>query len=106
MLLQQCCSSGLISVKGNILFLIKSISTHLILYLNWVLTFFNRLYEKTCQYSSVNLARNALASVITLRGYVTISNHLLPSTITKTKILFYLGYRYITEELDTYRDNS
>ena len=40
-----------------------------------VLTFFTELYEKGCQYSSITLARNALASVVTLRGYTTLSDH-------------------------------
>ena len=42
-----------------------------------VLKFFTELYEKGCQYSSITLARTALASVVTLRGYATLSNHLL-----------------------------
>ena len=40
-----------------------------------VLKFFTELYEKGCQYSSITLARSALASVVTLRGYATLSNH-------------------------------
>ena len=39
-----------------------------------VLKFFTRLHEKGCQYSSFTLAINALASVVTLRGYTTLSN--------------------------------
>ena len=33
-----------------------------------VLKFLTELYEKGCQYSSVTLARSALAPVVTLRG--------------------------------------
>ena len=40
-----------------------------------VLKFFTELYEKGCQYSSITLARSALASVVTLRGYATLSDH-------------------------------
>ena len=40
-----------------------------------VLKFFTELYEKGYQYSSITLARSALASVVTLRGYVTLSDH-------------------------------
>ena len=39
-----------------------------------VLKIFTELYEKGCQYSSINLARSALASVVTLRGYATLSD--------------------------------
>ena len=39
------------------------------------LKFFTELYEKGCQYSSITLARSALASVVTLRGYTTLSDH-------------------------------
>ena len=40
-----------------------------------VLKFFTELYEKGCQYSSITLAHSALASVVTLRGYATLSDH-------------------------------
>ena len=40
-----------------------------------VLKFFTELYEKDCQCSSITLARSALASVVTLRGYTTLSDH-------------------------------
>ena len=40
-----------------------------------VLKFFAELYEKGCQYSSITLAHSALASVVTLRGYTTLSDH-------------------------------
>ena len=40
-----------------------------------VLKFFTEIYEKGCQYSSITLARSALASVVTLRGYTTLSDH-------------------------------
>ena len=40
-----------------------------------VLNFFTELYLKGCQYSSITLARSALVSVVTLRGYATLSDH-------------------------------
>ena len=40
-----------------------------------VLKFFTALYEKGCQYSSITLGCSALASVATLRGYATLSDH-------------------------------
>ena len=40
-----------------------------------VLKFFTELYEKGCQYSSITLARSALASLVTLRGYTALSEH-------------------------------
>ena len=42
---------------------------------NSVLKFFTELYEKGSQYSSITLACSALASVVTLRGYATLSYH-------------------------------
>ena len=48
-----------------------------------VLKFFTGLYEKFCQYSSITLARSALASVVTLRGYTTLSNHPLIKSFIK-----------------------
>ena len=77
-----------------------------------VLKFFTELYEKGCQYSSITLACRALASVVTLRGYTTLSDHPLIKCFikgvfhlktTKTKIFFYLGCRYITRVLATNR---
>ena len=43
--------------------------------MNSVLRFFTEFYEKGCKYSSITLARSALASVVTLRGYTTLSDH-------------------------------
>ena len=43
--------------------------------MNSVLKFLTEVYEKVCQYSSITLARSALASVVTLRGYTTLSDH-------------------------------
>ena len=40
-----------------------------------VLKFFTELYGKGCQYSSITLAHSALASVVILRGYATLSDH-------------------------------
>ena len=40
-----------------------------------VLNIFTKLYEKSCQYSSITLARSALASVVALREYTTLSDH-------------------------------
>ena len=40
-----------------------------------ILKIFTELYEKGCQYSSINLARSALATVVTLSGYATLSDH-------------------------------
>ena len=37
--------------------------------------FFTELYEKGCQYSSIALARSALAFGVTVRGYATLSDH-------------------------------
>ena len=42
-----------------------------------VLKFFTELYEKGCQCSSITLACRALASLVTLRGYATLSDHIL-----------------------------
>ena len=42
-----------------------------------VLKFFTELYEKGCQCSSITLACRALASLVTLRGYATLSDHTL-----------------------------
>ena len=42
-----------------------------------VLKFFTELYEKSCQYSSITPAHSALASVVTLGGYTTLSDHSL-----------------------------
>ena len=42
-----------------------------------VLKFFAEFYEKGCQYSSVTPTRIALASSVTLRGYITLSEHSL-----------------------------
>ena len=48
-----------------------------------VLKCFTEFYEKGCQYSSITLTRSALASVVTLRGYTTLSDHLLIKCFTK-----------------------
>ena len=53
-----------------------------------VLKFFTELYEKGCQYSSITLARSALASVVTVRGYTTLSEHPLIKRFIKG--VFYL----------------
>ena len=59
--------------------------------------FFTGPYEKGCQYSSITLGHSAIASVITLRGYATLSGppthktfhkRGLPLKTTKTKIFF------------------
>ena len=42
-----------------------------------VLKCFTKVYGKSCQYSSITLARSALASVVTLREYTTLSDHRL-----------------------------
>ena len=48
-----------------------------------VLKFFTEFYEKGCQYSSIILTRSALASAVTLRGYTSLSDHLLIKRFTK-----------------------
>ena len=40
-----------------------------------VLKFCIELYEKGCQYRYIALARSGLASVVTLRGYTTLTDH-------------------------------
>ena len=42
---------------------------------NSVPKFLTELNEKGCQYSSITVAPSALASVITLQGYTTLSDH-------------------------------
>ena len=48
-----------------------------------VLTFFTKLYEKGCQYSSITLACSALLSVVTLSGYAPLSEHPLTKHFIK-----------------------
>ena len=45
--------------------------------------FFTEFYEKDCQHSSITLARSALVSAVTLRGYTILSDHLLVKCFTK-----------------------
>ena len=52
-------------------------TNYLQLFSTSVLKFFTELYEKGCQYSSITLACRALASLVTLRGYATLSDHAL-----------------------------
>ena len=50
-------------------------TNYLQLFSTSVLKLFTELYEKGCQYSSITLACRALASVVILRGYTTLSDH-------------------------------
>ena len=59
-----------------------------------VLKFFTELYEKGSQYSSITLARSALASVVTLREYATLSHHPLIKRILLSGMqIYYQGTR-------------
>ena len=53
----------------------REVTNYLLPDVTSVLKFFTELYEKGCQYSSITLARSALESVVTLRGYATLSDH-------------------------------
>ena len=53
----------------------KEQTNYLLLDVTSVLKFFTELYEKGCQCGSITLARSVLASVVTLRGYTTLSDH-------------------------------
>ena len=59
-----------------------------------VLKFFTELYEKGSQYSSITLARSALASAVTLREYATLSHHPLIKRILLSGMqIYYQGTR-------------
>ena len=51
----------------------KEQAIHLLTNMNSALNFFIERYEKGCQYSSITLARSALASAMTLKVYSTLS---------------------------------